>query len=584
MALSNPTRFWQEVALGEDTNMELKAVEFRGKKVTAPRRDSLADEMAAFGNGNGGRLVLGVTDDGRPQSLDRSELDTLVRLVGEICMDSIKPSLDYSVFRVAVEPDGGGALLVEIPQSTTVHHSPGGYFRRKGDRKHKMEAAEVSRLTHMRGQSDDSSTDTQVIRNTGIKSLHRGLWRKYMSSRIQESSEVALAKLKFIKRDASGDFLATVGGVLLASEDPRKWLPNAWVQAVCYRGQRMDSSQQIDSRDIAGPIDQQIREAVRFVEKNMRTAAYKDPARMDLPQFSIRAVFEAVVNAVVHRDYAVRGSHIRLLMFKDRLELYSPGGLCNSMTTEDLRMSQFTRNELLASRLGQCPVGDLPGSGGREYFIERRGEGVGIIEDDTYSLTGQKPMFQLIGGRELKIVLPAARLPVPEGIPVSVMASHGDTEKPQPGVQVLVLYPNNTYLEAQTDALGQVRFSLHSRLPVTVFCAAEGFEAHVERHYLPESPLKIFLRPAPNGGSQIIPSHSGNMPGIQGHLNPILDALDRIHLYASGIVINEGQAQPVHFLLNESIHLRDALGASATLWFREMLGASCIFDYRYEKQ
>ncbi len=76
-------------------------------------------------------------------------------------------------------------------------------------------------------------------------------------------------------------------------------------------------------------------------------------------------------------------------MFDDRLELYSPGGLCNSMTTDDLRTSQFTRNELLASRLGQCPVGDVPGAGGRRCFVERRGEGIGVIQDETFALAGE---------------------------------------------------------------------------------------------------------------------------------------------------------------------------------------------------
>ena len=173
----------------------------------------------------------------------------------------------------------------------------------------------------------------------------------------------------------------------------------------------MDGDRQLDALDISGPLDRQIRDTMRFVVRNRRVAARKRPARQDLPQYSERAVFEAVVNAVVHRDYAVRGSKIRLFMFDDRLELYSPGGLCNSMTTEDLRTSQFTRNELLASRLGQCPVGEVPGAGGRRYFIERRGEGIAVIEDETFSLSGQKPVFELIGERELKLVLPAASPP-----------------------------------------------------------------------------------------------------------------------------------------------------------------------------
>ena len=563
--------------------MELKAVEFRGDKVSAPRRDSLANEIAAFANSEGGRLVLGVMDDRQPQSIEPSKLDILVRFVGEICRESIKPEIRFSVFRVPVELADGGALLVKIPKSRTVHRSPGGYFHRIGDSKVQMDAVEVNRLTQIRGQSDDTSTDTQIVRDTGINSLNERLWRRYVSSRVHDSPEVALSKLKFVKKNSEDYFQATVGGVLLASMDPREWLPNAWIQAVCYRGHRSDSNQQIDSKDITGPLDQQIRDAVRFVVSNMRTAAYKNPARIDIPQFSIRAVFEAVVNAVVHRDYAVRGSRIRLFIFEDRLELYSPGGLCNSITTEDLRTSQFTRNELLASRLGQCSVGDAPGSGGREYFIERRGEGITVIEDETYALAGQRPMFQLISGRELKVVLPAARPPVPEGVPVSIVVSHRDTGKPQPGVHILILYPNKTYLEAHTDTFGRAEFSIHSRLPITVFCAAEGFKAHVERFFLPDRSLKISLDPAPDGGSRIIANRTGNLPGIRGGLNPQLDTLDRTYLYTNNIAINEGESQPVHFSLNAPVQLRDAFGTSATLWFREMIGTSCIFDYHYKK-
>ena len=230
----------------------------------------------------------------------------------------------------------------------------------------------------------------QVVANTSINSLQRRLWRRYVSSRVSDAPEIALSKLKFLKDDRRGTQRATVGGVLLASEDPREWLPNAYVQAVCYDSGNMDANRQLDAQDIAGPLDEQIRGAMRFVIRNRRVAARKQPARTDFPQYSERAVFEAVVNAVVHRDYSVTGSRIRLFMFDDRLELYSPGGLCNSMKIEDLRTSQFTRNELLASRLGQCPVGGVTGSGGRQYFIERRGEGIGVIEDDTFAVAGTK--------------------------------------------------------------------------------------------------------------------------------------------------------------------------------------------------
>ena len=580
----DPSRLWQQVALGEDTDLELKAVEFRGGNVSAPRRDALADELAAFGNADGGRVVLGVTDDRQPQGLESAQLDTLASLVTGICADTVKPPLDYRVFRVpAPEPTGGGALVVEIPESLTVHRSPGGYFRRRGDTKRQMDTAEIRRLSQTRGQSDAASTDTQVVQGTGISSLQPDLWRRYVSSRADDAGEVALTKLKFVKADSHGTLRATVGGVLLAAEDPREWLPNAWIQAVCYRGDQPDTRQQVDTKDITGPLDQQIRSALRFVVANRRMAAYKNPARSDVPQFSERAVFEAVVNAVVHRDYAVSGSRIRLFMFDDRLELYSPGGLCNSMSTDDLRTSQFTRNELLASRLGQCAVGDVPGAGGRQYFIERRGEGIAVIEDETFALAGQRPIFELVGERELKVVLPAARMPVVEGVATRVVLDRADTGAPLAGVHVLMLYPNKTYREARTDAFGRAEFVLHARLPMTVLCAAEGFMAHVVGDHQADGPLEVHLQPASDGGSQIIPNRTGHLPGIQGRLNPILDNLDRTYLYADNVAINDGQAQPVHFALNEPVRLTDSLGASATLWFREMIGASCVFDYRYER-
>ena len=125
-----------------------------------------------------------------------------------------------------------------------------------------------------------------------------------------------------------------------------------------YSGGTRDGNRQLDAQDIGGPLDEQIRGAMRFVVRNRRVAARKDPARTDIPQYSKRAVFEAVVNAVVHQDYGVAGSRIRLFMFDDRLELISPGTLGNSLTVEDLRTSQFTRNELLASA-------PRPVSGGR---------------------------------------------------------------------------------------------------------------------------------------------------------------------------------------------------------------------------
>ncbi len=123
----------------------------------------------------------------------------------------------------------------------------------------------------------------------------------------------------------------------------------------------------------------------------------------------MKAVFEAVVNAVAHRDYAKHGSKIRLFMFSDRLELYPPGALANSMTVETLEVNQVTRNELLTRLLSELlveePIGDAVR---RKYFLERRAEGVGIIRCESENLSGKKPLYKM-QGEELCLTIFAAK-------------------------------------------------------------------------------------------------------------------------------------------------------------------------------
>ena len=204
-----------------------------------------------------------------------------------------------------------------------------------------------------------------------------------------------------------------------------------------------------------------------------------------------------------------------------------------------------------------------------------------MIEDETFALAGRRPTFRLIGERELLLVLPAASPPPPEGIGVRVVLRHLSTGEPVRDAHVLLIYPNKTYREDRTDAFGHADLELHSALPMTVFCAAPEFHARVVHDHVPGAPLELALEPAPDGGSQIVANRTGHLPGIQGRLSPILDSLDRTYLYADNVAIDDGKQQPVHFRLNEPVRLTDSLGARATVRFREMVGASCVFDFTY---
>ena len=142
----------------------------------------------------------------------------------------------------------------------------------------------------------------------------------------------------------------------------------------------------------------------------MRVAAIKLPGggREDIPQFDRLSVFEAVTNAVAHRDYSMAGSKVRLRLFDDRLELYSPGMLPNSMTPESLPFRQAARNEALTSLLARCPVSDDMLAAHRQHIMDKRGEGVPIILERSERLSGQRPEYRLNDDSELLLTIYAA--------------------------------------------------------------------------------------------------------------------------------------------------------------------------------
>ena len=116
---------------------------------------------------------------------------------------------------------------------------------------------------------------------------------------------------------------------------------------------------------------------------------------------------------------------------------------------------------------------------------------------------------------------------------------------------------------------------------MTVFTAAHGFAAYCEHEWMPtEGVLTIELEPLPGGGAVILSEDSGQIPGLKGSLNPIRDNLDRTYLYASNIAINQGQQQPVHFVLGEDLRLTDVNGVEMTGRIVEIVGRSALVEYR----
>ena len=409
----------EAIRLGETSFLELKEARFSGRKVTGPSRDDLANELAAFANSQGGVLVLGVEDKSRDiVGIPHDRLDVVVDYVKEICNDSITPPIELLVLDRLSVPSGSGRTVtivkLEVPRSLFVHRSPGGYLHRVGDSKRVVTPEFLARLFQQRSQTRLIRFDEQPVASAHLNDLAEHLWTRFRTSRSDHEQETFLIKLGMAVRAGDGKVRPTVAGVLMGSESPERWLPNAYVQAVAYRSSSVTAdaaaaSYQLDAADITGPLDQQIIEASRFVLKNMRRGASKTVGRVDEPQFDMAAVFEALVNAVAHRDYAMHGAKIRLRLFSDRLELFSPGALANSLTVDSLRYRQTARNETICSLLTRCLAPDEPWlTEGRAHFMEKRGEGVPIILDNSIALAGREPEYRVLDDAELMLTIHAA--------------------------------------------------------------------------------------------------------------------------------------------------------------------------------
>lgn len=279
-----------KIRLGESTFLEFKEVRFSGNRVVGPHRDSLADSLAAFANSRGGVFVFGIEDATREiMGIPAGRLDLVAKLVREVCSDSIDPPIeDFVLDRLSLPSSSGmeaAVIKVDIPRSLFVHRSPGGFLHRIADSKRPMSTEYLARMFQQRSQTRMIRFDEQIVDRARTEDLAPGLWQRFRTPRSDDDRDTLLRKLGMVGADEAGAVGPTVVGVLMASEEPSRWLPNAYVQAVAYRGDTIrtgsgEDPYQLDAVDASGPLDRQIVEACRFVAKNMKTAAFKTTGRI----------------------------------------------------------------------------------------------------------------------------------------------------------------------------------------------------------------------------------------------------------------------------------------------------------------
>ena len=322
---------------------------------------TLATSLIALANSAGGTVLLGLTPRfGRPQGLSDPEAVIDLALAAAL---SANPPLIIPMPHVT-KLDGRALVLINVPPGLPhVYSLDGRYLSREGDQNNPLSLRALRRLMMARGELRwEAQTPDGATRDD----LDWDAVAVYMDQ-LGIMSDASAEKLLFQRGCLVGeanDAVPTFAGLLLFGRDPGRWVRGAEIDMARFSGVEMSDT--FARQTTTGTLSHQLRQAEAFLVDNMRTVVRMgtELTREERPQFPLESAREALVNAVAHRDYAITGDQVRVLLFADRLEVNSPGHLPGPVTVDNIVDERFSRNEVIVQVLADMG------------FIERLGYGI----------------------------------------------------------------------------------------------------------------------------------------------------------------------------------------------------------------
>lgn len=337
------------IAAGEDARTEFKRGlgDLRGVGKT----------LCAFANGAGGLVVLGVDDSRRIVGVAENPERVQERLTGFLQSGLNKP---VTARCGRVELDEKSVHWIEV------HHHQRGYepfsydgrfWVRRGRATVEPSPSERQELFNAFGFV---LTERQIVPSATVEALDYGAVRRFLSSQgfdletpPQPAREDDLRNAS-IAEDLDGVLRPTLYGLFVFGKDPQAGphTVSLFVQCAAYDG-RDQAAEVLSGAEGKGPLEDQVNRATGWFRSLGRREIYRGLYRKDIPPMPYEALREALVNAVIHRDYAITGSQVLLEVFSDRVVVTSPGALPNHMTVEQARSggAPRSRNEMMANAM-----------------------------------------------------------------------------------------------------------------------------------------------------------------------------------------------------------------------------------------
>ena len=311
---------------------------------------ALAEEMVAFSNSGGGRLFIGVGDNGSRSGLTAEDMQRLNQLVSNAASQHVHPPINPETENVAL-PDGL-VMVVNISDGISKPYSDnqGAFLVKSGADKRKVTSREeIQRMFQRAGliHGDEIPANGMTVADVDLAYFSGFFQREYGEE--LDAQDIPLPKI-LENMNLIKDGVLNISGALLFAKNPQMRLPVFIVKAVCYPGNSIDESEYIDSQDITGKLADVFQKSLGFVIGNLkhvqRDRSINSPGEPEIPRVALE---ELIANSLIHRDYFV-SAPVRIFIFKDRIEIISPGHLPNNLTIENIKSGNSNiRNPILSS-------------------------------------------------------------------------------------------------------------------------------------------------------------------------------------------------------------------------------------------
>lgn len=341
-------------------NGENSYVEFKEQNV---RSESVAKELVAFLNFEGGTLFIGVDDNGEIIGVEDKNYEEWIM---NICRSSIYPPVIPSYEEIHI--NNKKIIKVKVDKGVNnPYHTSNKYYIRVGSTSREASQQELIRLLQ---SSNSLHYELIPMKGAMVTDISKIRIEDYFNTRgidISEYSKEEFENLLYnteILVSENDKKYISLAGMLFFSKNPSLWLKNSGVQLVSFAGNDV-TSDIVDRKNIEGNLPDIIDKALDFVNLNNRTSErFEGIKRIDVFEYNKNVLREIIVNAFAHRDWSLFGAKIRVYVFKDFIEVRSPGKIPDTLTLERMKMGiSYYRNPLIMQMLVDYGYADKIGRG-----------------------------------------------------------------------------------------------------------------------------------------------------------------------------------------------------------------------------